>query len=95
MGAALLTAILASVAGIAYAMYLGLTGVGKDVLSLHISIGIFSTVVCLFSHSMMMFYFLGKGKAVREASAEGGLSNEFEIQSTPGDGTVVRITRWR
>ena len=23
------------------------------------------------------------------------LSNEFEIQSTPGDGTVVRITRWR
>jgi serine/threonine-protein kinase RsbT len=23
------------------------------------------------------------------------LSNEFDIQSTPGDGTVVRITRWR
>ena len=23
------------------------------------------------------------------------LSNEFEIQSAPGDGTVVRITRWR
>jgi hypothetical protein len=78
MGAALLTAILASVAGIAYAIYLGLTGGGKDVLALHISIGIFSTMVCLFSHSMMMFYFLGKGKAVREAAAEGGLSNEFE-----------------
>ena len=23
------------------------------------------------------------------------LSNEFELQSTPGDGTVVRITRWK
>jgi serine/threonine-protein kinase RsbT len=23
------------------------------------------------------------------------LSNDFDIQSTPGDGTVVRITRWR
>ena len=23
------------------------------------------------------------------------LSSEFDIQSTPGDGTVVRITRWR
>ena len=37
------------------------------------SIGIFSTMICLLSHSMMMFYFLGKGKAVREAAAEGGL----------------------
>ena len=62
MGAALLTAIIASVAGIAYAIYLGLTAAGGDVVSLHISIGIFSTMVCLFAHSMMMFYFLGKGK---------------------------------
>jgi serine/threonine-protein kinase RsbT len=23
------------------------------------------------------------------------LSNEFEIQSSPGDGTIVRIARWR
>ena len=27
---------------------------------------------------MMMFYFLGKGKAVREAAAEGNLSRDFE-----------------
>jgi serine/threonine-protein kinase RsbT len=31
---------------------------------------------------------LGLGGAKR-------LCNEFDIQSTPGDGTVVRITRWR
>lgn len=78
MAAALLTAIVASVGGIAFAIYLGLFGRGPNVLSLHISIGIFSTMICLFSHSMLMFYFLGKGKAVREAAAEGGLSNEFE-----------------
>ena len=78
MAAALLTAIIASVCGIALAIYLGLAAGSRDVLPLHISIGIFSTMICLFAHSMMMFYFLGKGKAVREAAAEGGLSNEFE-----------------
>jgi hypothetical protein len=78
MAAALLTAIIASVCGIALAIYLGLAAGSRDVLPLHISIGIFSTMICLFAHSMMMFYFLGKGKAVREAAAEGGLSSEFE-----------------
>src|SRR5204863_4986707 len=38
MAAALLTAIVASVAGIAFAIYLGLTAGRPDVLSLHISI---------------------------------------------------------
>jgi hypothetical protein len=78
MAAALLTAIFASVAGIGYATYLGLAGGGNVVLARHISIGIFSTMITLLAHSMTMFYFLGKGKAVREAAAEGGLSNEFE-----------------
>lgn len=78
MSAALLTAIVASVAGIATAMYLGLTATNNAMLGQHISIGIFSTMITMLAHSMMMFYFLGKGKAVREAAAEGGLSGEFE-----------------
>ncbi len=78
MSAALLTAIFASVAGIATAIYLGLTATNNAMLGQHISIGIFSTMITLLAHSMMMFYFLGKGKAVREAAAEGGLSAEFE-----------------
>jgi hypothetical protein len=78
MAAALLTAVIASVAGIGMAIYLGLTAVTNAMLSRHITIGIFSTMICLLSHSMMMFYFLGKGKAVREAATEGGLSKEFE-----------------
>ena len=78
MAAALLTAIFASLAGIVAAIYLGLTSTSSAVLSQHISVGIFSTMITLLGHSMMMFYFLGKGKAVREAAAEGGLSGEYE-----------------
>jgi hypothetical protein len=78
MAAALLTGIFASLAGIVAAIYLGLTWTGNGMLGQHISIGIFTTMITLFAHSMMMFYFLGKGKAVREAAAEGGLSREYE-----------------
>src|SRR5436190_15267393 len=78
MAAALLTAVIASVTGIGMAAYLGYTAASNAMLSRHILVGIFSTMICLLAHSMMMFYFLGKGKAVREAAAEGGLSKEFE-----------------
>jgi len=78
MAAALLTAIFASIAGIVTAIYLGLTWTSNGMLGQHISIGIFSTMITLLAHSMMMFYFLGKGKAVREAAAEDGLSREYE-----------------
>ena len=36
----------------------------------HISFGIFSTMVILLAHSMMMFYLIGKGKAVKDAMKE-------------------------
>jgi hypothetical protein len=78
MAAALLTGIIASILGIAAAAYLGLTASTNTVLAQHISIGIFSTMITLLTHSMMMFYFLGKTKAVREAATEGGLSKEYE-----------------
>ena len=78
MAAALLTAIFASLTGIVAAIYLGLTSTSNAILAQHISIGIFTTMITLLAHSMMMFYFLGKGKAVREAAAEGGLSRDYE-----------------
>ena len=78
MAAALLTAIFASITGIAASMYLGYQSASTAALAQHISIGIFSTMITLLAHSMMMFYFLGKAKAVREAAAEGGLSKDFE-----------------
>ena len=49
----------------------------------HVTLAVFATMITLFSHSMAMFYLIGKGKAVREAVAEGGLSGTFvaEISS--------------
>lgn len=42
----------------------------------HISYGIFATMVTLLAHSMMMFYLIGKGKAVKDAMAEHSLTGD-------------------
>jgi len=34
-------------------------------------------MVTLLAHSMMMFYLIGKGKAVKDAMAEGGLTGDY------------------
>ncbi|OFV91596.1 MAG: hypothetical protein A3G76_08890 [Acidobacteria bacterium RIFCSPLOWO2_12_FULL_65_11] len=70
---ALLTAVAVAILGLVSAAVFGISG--TDVLR-HISFGIFSTLVTLLAHSMMMFYLIGKGKAVKDAMAEGGLSGD-------------------
>jgi hypothetical protein len=74
MSAALLTAAFLSFGGLLATAWYGLTGAS---LSRHILFGIFSTMMTLLTHSMLMFYLIGKGKAVREAAEEGGLSGDF------------------
>jgi uncharacterized protein (DUF1786 family) len=49
---------------------------GNDI-SRHISYGIFSTLVTLLAHSMMMFYLIGKGKAVKDAMAEHSVTGDY------------------
>lgn len=49
---------------------------GTDIAR-HISFGIFSTMVALLAHSMMMFYLIGKGKAVKDAMAEHHLTGDY------------------
>ena len=73
MARALLTAVGTGVFGLVSAAVLGLRG--TDVAR-HISFGIFSTLVTFLAHSMMMFYLIGKGKAVKDAMAEGGLAGD-------------------
>jgi hypothetical protein len=70
MAQALLTAVGVAIVGLVATAIFGLTG--ADV-SRHISFGIFSTMIALLAHSMMMFYLIGKGKAVKDAMAEAGL----------------------
>jgi hypothetical protein len=73
MAAALLTALFLSLTGLFVTAYLGYTASGEAGLLRHTTFGVFVTMIVLLTHSMLMFYLIGKGKAVREAAAEGGL----------------------
>ena len=74
MTAALLSAIVFGLVGLVAAAVLGLWG--TDV-SRHISFGFFSTMLLMLAHSMMMFYLIGKGKAVKDAMAENSLTGDY------------------
>ena len=73
MAQALLTAVFIGLIGLVTTTVLGLRG--TDV-SRHISYGIFSTLVTLLAHSMMMFYLIGKGKGVKDAMTENGVATD-------------------
>jgi len=71
---ALLTAVGIGIVGLVSAAVFGLRGTD---LARHISFGLFATLVTLLAHSMMMFYLIGKGKAVKDAMAEGNLTGDY------------------
>jgi hypothetical protein len=73
MAQGLLTAVVIGLAGLVTTAVYGL--LGTDVAR-HISFGIFSTLITLLAHSMMMFYLIGKGKAVKDAMIEGQLTGD-------------------
>ena len=74
MAPALLTGVFLGLTGLVTTAFFGLRG--TDVAR-HISYGIFSTLVTLFAHSMMMFYLIGKGKSVKDAMAEHSVTGDY------------------
>ena len=74
MAQALLSAVGIGLAGMIGAVIYGLRGTD---ISRHITFGIFSTLLILLAHSMMMFYLIGKGKAVKEAMAEYNVTGDY------------------
>jgi hypothetical protein len=74
MAQALLSAVGLGLVGLVATSFFGLRG--TDV-SRHISFGIFATLILLLAHSMMMFYLIGKGKAVKDAMAEHGVTGDY------------------
>jgi hypothetical protein len=74
MAQALLTSVGIGVVGLVTTAVFGLQATD---LSRHITFGIFSSLITLLAHSMMMFYFIGKGRAVKDAMTEGGLTGDF------------------
>ena len=71
---ALLSAVCIGLVGLVATAIFGFLGTN---VSRHISFGIFSTLVILLAHSMMMFYLIGKGKAVKDAMAEHGVTGDY------------------
>jgi hypothetical protein len=71
---ALLTAVFIGLAGLVTTTVFGLRHTD---ISRHISFGIFSTLITLLAHSMMMFYLIGKGKAVKDAMAEHSVAGDY------------------
>ena len=74
MAPALLTAVFIGLAGLLTTTVLGLLGTD---IGRHVSFGFFSTMITLLAHSMMMFYLIGKGKAVKDAMAEHHVSGDY------------------
>ena len=74
MAQALLSAVGIGLVGLAATTVLGLRGTE---VARHISFGIFSTLVLLLAHSMMMFYLIGKGKAVKDAMKEHAVAGDY------------------
>jgi len=77
MTAALITATLLGIGGLGYTAIIGFMASAPAEIGHHAASGIFFTLITLLAHSMTMFYLIGKGKAIREAVADGGLSDEF------------------
>jgi len=87
MSAALLTAVSLGLIGLITTAVVGLRVATSADIWRHISFGIFSTMVTLLAHSMMMFYLIGKGKAVKDALVESGHSSGDQ----PSRGYIGRI----
>ena len=72
MSAALITASVLSLAGLLASFALGYVAAAPEEILRHATFAIFVTLMTLLAHSMTMFYLIGKGRAIRDAVAEGG-----------------------
>ncbi len=77
MSAALLTLTGISVLGLAASFLIAVTASSSADISLHVLMAVFATLLNLLSHSLMMFYLIGKGRAVKEAMAEYNLTGNY------------------
>jgi hypothetical protein len=75
VAATLLTSVGIGLLGLIVTAVFGLLGTD---ISRHISFGMFSTLVTMLAHSMMMFYLIGKGKAVKDAMTEHHVTGDHD-----------------
>ena len=91
MSAALITALVLSFAGQIASFVLGYAAAGPEDLLQHATLAIFVTLVTLLAYSMTMFYFIGKGRAVRDAVTEGSLATDAVARVSALRGPVFKL----
>ncbi len=91
MSAALITASVLSLAGLLVSFALGYSASASDEVLRHATLAIFVTLMTLLSHSMTMFYLIGKGRAIRDAVTEGGLTTDAVARVSALRGPVFKF----
>ena len=77
MTAALITVLALGIGGLGYSAIIGFMADAPNDIGQHATVAIFFTFITLLAYSMTMFYLIGKGKAIREALADGGLPSDL------------------
>ena len=91
MSAALITATVISLVGLVFSFMLGYMAGTADEVIQHTALGFFFTMITLLAHSMTMFYLIGKGRAIRDAVTEGGLTTDAVARVSALRGPVFKL----
>ena len=87
----MITTSVLSLAGLLVSFALGYSASASDEVLRHATLAIFVTLMTLLSHSMTMFYLIGKGRAIRDAVAEGGLTTDAVARVSALRGPVFKF----
>ena len=91
MSAALITASVLSLVGLVVSFVLGYVAGTSDEIFRHASLAFFVTMLTLLAHSMIMFYLIGKGRAIKDAVADGGLDTDAVARVSALRGPVFKL----
>ena len=91
MSAALITASVIALVGLVVSIVLGYAASTSDEVFRHASLAFFVTMLTLLVHSMIMFYIIGKGRAIKDAVAEGGLDTDAVARVSALRGPVFKV----
>lgn len=81
MGRALLILGWLATAGLLSTGWLGFQVTPETGVGLHLLVALFSSLLTLFSHSWIMFYLIGTGKAIKTAVSEHNLDTEYAAKT--------------
>ena len=87
----MITAAVIALVGLVVSVVLGYVAGTSDEVFQHASLAFFVTMLTLLAHSMIMFYLIGKGRAIKDAVAEGGLQTDAVAKVSALRGPVFKL----